>query len=461
MRIEQCIALTLLSLFSVAVHGQIATYDSIVGLAASYNEDDKQRVIIIATADGNLHEMFYDASAQQAPRAVGQSVIGHFVDIVGIAAFYNHDDGYRIALVATKDGKVHELFYHPNRGRGESVIAELPGIVALAGFYTLDDNYRIALVATQDGKIHEVFYNPNKGRGETVVAQYSDVVSIAGTFVKATKYRCLLAVSRDGTVHQLFYHPTKPRNESILIQGPGSIYPVKSVALNDNTLVVNRGSGLLHQRIAMTANSVQVTASSYSSISALDNVAIDVFDDGNIVYNLGGNVFRLGYDPFPPTPPATQISSFSAAPNNGYINVGEAAALSWTVSFCGSNCQISLQGKDGPSYSNPVLNASKLPTQGTFKVTPKNTLTQYTLTASGTGGSDASSRVVQLYASGPACSGCAWFYFKMTSGSVVTPCFTVAQYAKDENTAMQIAESQNGGYSAQAISYAQFVAGCQ
>src|SRR5262249_30906180 len=56
--------------------------------------------------------------------------------------------------------------------------------------------------------------------------------------------------------------------------------------------------------------------------------------------------------PIPPT-----IGSFDAAPNNGYVNVGDSATLSWKVS-CWHRCSYSLQGHDG--LNNLVLNIPRV-----------------------------------------------------------------------------------------------------
>src|SRR5512140_516094 len=90
-------------------------YDGIVGLAASYNIDDGYRVVLVATRNGDVREIFYKATRSTMPASKGESVIAHFEGIVGIAGFYNEDDNTRIAIVATRDGNVWEVFYHPQR----------------------------------------------------------------------------------------------------------------------------------------------------------------------------------------------------------------------------------------------------------------------------------------------------------------------------------------------------------
>src|SRR5947208_3007005 len=101
-----------------------------------------------------------------------------------VDGFFSADDNYRHAIVATTDGNVHEIFYNPATGLGETVLFHYDaGIVDVAGFFSPDDNYRHAIAATTDGNVHEIFYNPATGLGETVLFHYdAGIVDVAGFF---------------------------------------------------------------------------------------------------------------------------------------------------------------------------------------------------------------------------------------------------------------------------------------
>lgn len=167
-------------------------------------------------------------------------------------------------------------------------------------------------------------------------------------------------------------------------------------------------------------------------------------------------------------PGAPRVNDFSVTPNDhdptiGYINAGSSATLSWSAS-CGagvSGCNVAIRGGDGANYAHPVLNLPALGFTGSFKVTPAQN-TQYTLqvTNAGQGGLSASkSLTVSLYTP-PSTSGLQPYYFKMSCNSQVTPCFTIMVYAQSESQGKQLAEQQNGGCTAQAISAQDFVGGC-
>ena len=61
-------------------------YDAgIVGVASSYNIDDGYRVVLVATGNGEVREIFYKASPLTMPDSKGESVISHFDGIIGLA----------------------------------------------------------------------------------------------------------------------------------------------------------------------------------------------------------------------------------------------------------------------------------------------------------------------------------------------------------------------------------------
>ena len=158
----------------------------------------------------------------------------------------------------------------------------------------------------------------------------------------------------------------------------------------------------------------------------------------------------------PPPPSLANIVYFRAAPNDGYINVGQSATLSWQVTNYQADTIVSLKGKEGTGP--PVLNIPHLAIQGSQTVTPAYD-TSYTLTVSDSRGQVSQTKLVKLYAASPPIGSV--FYFKMTNPqSQVTPCFTIAIYAKDKATAKAMAEQQNGGYKAESIDASQFMTAC-
>jgi hypothetical protein len=158
----------------------------------------------------------------------------------------------------------------------------------------------------------------------------------------------------------------------------------------------------------------------------------------------------------PPPHEIPNISLFDASPNNGFISVGGTATLSWMVEWCGTDCVVSLEGREG--LGNVVLFMPRVGASGSQQVSPHFTST-YTLRATNSDGTATREKQVKLHGAGPTC---VTYYFKMTNpASRVTPCFTTAICAPDQETAKRIAEYSNGGYTATRIDASQFNTACQ
>lgn len=168
-------------------------------------------------------------------------------------------------------------------------------------------------------------------------------------------------------------------------------------------------------------------------------------------------------DPNPPSPPPplpAKIEYLNAEPNNGYVNLGTSATLNWQVTNTQADTKATLQGRVGLGGSGAVVfNKANVKLQGSQMVTPGED-TQYTLTVSDSRGKVSQAKWVTVYAPPTPPPGSV-FYFKMTNPqSEVTPCFTLAIYAKDMATATVLAEQQNGGYTAASIDASQLMTAC-
>ncbi len=182
-----------------------------------------------------------------------------------------------------------------------------------------------------------------------------------------------------------------------------------------------------------------------------------------IVYRDGhGNYANLSW--LPPAPPATVPSiQLSAAPDNGYVNQGQTATVTWKVSNCVGSCSVAMSVMGGFGFAQPVLNAANLPTAGSFPIVPTQDL-KFTFTATGSNGS-AQPKSIQVSiapSSTATCSGCTVYYFVLkTSNPDLTPaCFTQALAAQSSLAAQQVLTTANGGYSVTPTNLDGFYSGC-
>jgi hypothetical protein len=151
-------------------------------------------------------------------------------------------------------------------------------------------------------------------------------------------------------------------------------------------------------------------------------------------------------------PPTVKVTSFKATPD--YINLGDSSTLTWNVANCSSSCMVTITAKDGFGYNTLVSSLPGLSATGSLTVSPKrSTHTKYILSASGPLGSDSKEVVVQVYFPPAAQPTGDVFCFKMTNNqSLVSKCYIVAVYDKDEAAAKKSAENTYPGYTAEKTS---------
>jgi hypothetical protein len=163
------------------------------------------------------------------------------------------------------------------------------------------------------------------------------------------------------------------------------------------------------------------------------------------------------------TPQPPTITSFTASPNDGYINVGESATLHWSIKECSVGCKVTMVAHDGVNYQDLVASFSRLGSSGSLVVSPRrSTLTKYTLRAQNAVGASTADVLVQLYApmNAPTSSCPAVFYFRITDNS--GDCYgTIAQCAPDSTSAVQfLTYTFPMGYGFAPISQQEFFSGC-
>ncbi len=272
--------------------------DLIVGVAASYNQDDASRTVLVATRAGAVYELSYRVEPGTSPRDVSAPRLIWGVNgaaIVAVSGFYSDDDGFRHLVVATSDGAVREIFYHPAQGQGQSVIGTFPGIVDVAAFYNVDDRYRVVLVATAAGKVWEVYFQPSPPGGRpaqsrTLLKDFGPggVVRIAGTHDRKTHDRRLVAVTPDGSVYQLLYHPSKKWREAVLYDRGDA---ARAAVIGGLLITATRDGRLLSIIPGHTPR--QLTPALPKPGPSLGPIAIDYWDAGNLVYAAGNVLNRL------------------------------------------------------------------------------------------------------------------------------------------------------------------------
>jgi hypothetical protein len=186
----------------------IANFPNMTALSGFYEPDDQTRRLIVAQADGSLHEVVYGPSVGYS---ITQPALTTLSGVTHVAAFYSADDNYRHAIVSTSDGNLTEVFY----SRTAPVFVSQPfanfsNIVSIAAFYADNNRMRTVIVATSDGAIHEVTYRPDLGVtvNPTPLANFQYVRAVSAFYASDDQKRHVIVAGSDGKVNEIAYGPT-------------------------------------------------------------------------------------------------------------------------------------------------------------------------------------------------------------------------------------------------------------
>ena len=175
---------------------------AVTSVAGYYTANDSYEHAITATDDGRLHETYFDPK-----RGKFHDDLGCYGQIVLESSFYSLDDGMQHALVLRADGSIRDAQFSSNTGMNLSVpLITLPSIVSISAFYADDDKMRILLVATSNGDIHELYYDSkmNIHGGETIF-NVPNLTNIAGFYADDDKMRHIIVTTKENDVLEVKY----------------------------------------------------------------------------------------------------------------------------------------------------------------------------------------------------------------------------------------------------------------
>ncbi len=188
---------------------------SIVSLATLYNSDQQRHVVVVGKTDGRVHEIFWK------PETVG--IEGHDDlpvtfspgTIRAVSGLYDSNQQRHVVIVATTAGKVHEIFWKADtvgvEGHDDLPVTFPPGsIVGVTALYDSDQQRYVVLVATSAGKVHEIFWKSDtvgiEGHDELPISFGSDSIAAISSFYDQEKQRYVIVVgTRDGNIHQVYW----------------------------------------------------------------------------------------------------------------------------------------------------------------------------------------------------------------------------------------------------------------
>jgi hypothetical protein len=247
---------------------------SIYGVAGYYSETDctqhlgGMQHVVVATTDGTLLEMHWNqythvTSPQPLKRSPGSAPVTFPGNIHSLSGFYTCDDNYQHVIVATEDGRLHEVYftdsqhvnvrsplyklpttaYHSHIGQAgfyspavnpmrvvtvggaDSFLHEvvwsasidafewnpapqlhLQGVAAIAGFYDQDDQSKNVIVALKEGYVLDVHSSGAGGSTTCLVTTFSpDLVNVAAFVDTDTHCRHVIALHESGQLSDYSY----------------------------------------------------------------------------------------------------------------------------------------------------------------------------------------------------------------------------------------------------------------
>lgn len=183
----------------------MTTNPLLLSLGSYFTPKDGYRHVIVATSDGEVHEIFYNPQ-----KGVGNAKLACFCGLRFLTAFYTPDDDFQHPIAATDTNDIFEMFYKPGDFHVTGSLANFPGMIAMSGFYAADDHMRILIVGTGDGAIHEVFYHPSIGVhiSQPALATFPGLTHIAAFYSSDDKFRHVIVATNDGNIAEVWYHPT-------------------------------------------------------------------------------------------------------------------------------------------------------------------------------------------------------------------------------------------------------------
>jgi hypothetical protein len=269
-------------------------------LGSYFTPNDKNRHAIVATSDGVLHEIFYNAKT-----TVGDATLGCFCGLIFVTAFYAGDDKLQHPVVANSSGDIFSVAFKKGSISISPSLANVAGMMALSGFYAADNHLRTLIVGTSNETIQEITYDSkNKiANSRTFPAAFAGLTHLCAFYSDDDHKRHAIVANSRGDISDLQY--TSEKNAVPVSVPLGQFVDVISVAgfyaANDKTRVVivaTAGGQLLE--ITYTATGAPQT--SQQPLTTLANVrAISAFyssDDKNrhvIAVDTQGNVTEVWY----------------------------------------------------------------------------------------------------------------------------------------------------------------------
>jgi hypothetical protein len=278
--------------------GDLTTVNNIVSVSGHFSTGDQRHLVVVGTANGRVHEIFWKPAQQGIEGEDDLPVAFGVATIVSVAALYNSDQQRHLVLVAKKDGKVQEIFWKPEtvgiEGHDDLPVTFSPGtIVAVSGLYDSDQQRHLVVVGTTAGRVHEIFWKADtvgvEGHDDLPVTfPIGSIVAVTAFYNTDQKRYVVVVGTSAGKLHEIFW-----KSDTVGIEGhedlpvsfdSGSIVAVSGFYDGNkqrHVVVIATSDGQVHQ-VYWKATTVGIEAHSIvTQFSANSIVSVAGFYSGS------------------------------------------------------------------------------------------------------------------------------------------------------------------------------------
>ena len=195
---------------------KLSVPSKIAGISAYYSENDGYHHQDVATRDGKLCELYW----RPGP-GVGYNLLYDQFDstILGVAAYYVPEDGYHHQDVATEDGKLTELYWRPGPGVSHDVLENFTSRIVGVAAYPTPDGFQHQIVATEDRQVHQLWWRPGSGLNHRILQGFTSAILGVAGYYTPDGYRRVVVATEDGKVTELSWKPAEPIERTELPHG--------------------------------------------------------------------------------------------------------------------------------------------------------------------------------------------------------------------------------------------------
>src|SRR4029079_80030 len=189
-------------------------FENIVGITGYFSESQGLHNVVVATKDGKLHDLYWTPQQIGVSHDILQVNFG-FENIVGITGYFSESQGLHNVVVATKDGKLHDLYWTPQQiGVSHDILQVNFGfenIVGITGYVSESQGLHNVVVATKDGKLHDLYWTPQQIGVSHDILQvnfgFENIVGITGYVSESQGLHNVVVATKDGKLHDLYWTP--------------------------------------------------------------------------------------------------------------------------------------------------------------------------------------------------------------------------------------------------------------